>query len=139
MNTSTIQKKVINLAINYRHYLICKNFYLYDGWECDVLSVNYSDFITEYEIKRTRADYKADFNKKDKHFSTSNGYGANTFYYACPVGLIKRDEIPEYAGLIYCSPKGSYISKKAPMLHNDKITFNQLKKISSKIMSTKYV
>lgn len=139
MNTTTITKKVINLALAYRHILVCKNFYLYEGWECDVLSVAYNNTITEYEVKKTRADFKADFNKKDKHFSTSNGYGANFFYYACPVGLIKKEELPEYAGLIYCSPKGSYISKKAPQLHNDRITFNQLKKVATKIMASKYV
>lgn len=139
MTTSSIQKKVIQLAINYRHYLVAKNFYLYDGWECDVLSVSYSDQITEYEVKKSRSDFKADFNKKDKHFSTSNGYGANYFYFACPIGLIKHDEIPEYAGLIYCNNKGSYIAKKAPILHNNTLTFSQLKKIANKIMSSKYV
>jgi len=139
MTTASLTRKAITLAINYRHYLVCKNFYLYEGWECDVLSVSYNDTVTEYEIKRTRADFKADFNKKDKHFSTSNGYGANYFYYVCPVGLIKPGELPEYAGLVYCNNKGGYIAKKAPILHNETITFKQLKKIASKIMSSKYV
>ena len=77
MNTSTIQKKVINHCIHYGHNLVVKNFYFFDGWECDVMSVNYHDYTTEFEVKRTRNDFLADFNKKDKHFSTSNGYGCN--------------------------------------------------------------
>lgn len=139
MNTSTIQKKVINQAIYFGHNLVVKNFYLYEGWECDVLSVDRSDLVIEYEVKRSRADFFADFKKKDKHFSTSNGYGANYFFYACPMGLIKADELPEYAGLIYCSTKGSRIVKRAPMLHGEKLTYSQLKKIAIKIMSSKYV
>tara|TARA_R100001509_G_scaffold133109_1_gene86704 strand:- start:219 stop:638 length:420 start_codon:yes stop_codon:yes gene_type:complete len=139
MNTSTIQKKIIQLAINKRHYLVTKNFYFFKDWECDVLSVSYNDMVTEYEIKKSRNDFKADFNKKDKHFSTSNGYGANYFYYACPVNLISVDEIPEYSGLIYCTPRGGYIMKQAPILHQETLTFKQLKKIANKIMSSKYV
>ena len=119
--------------------LIVKNFYFFDGWECDVLSVGRNDLTTEYEVKRSRADYLADFNKKDKHFSTSNGYGCNYFYYACPVGLIKSSEIPEYAGLVYCNTKGARIIKKAPILHQEKITFSQLKKVAYKVMNSKYV
>lgn len=123
----------------YKHNLVCKNFYFYKDWECDVLSVNYNDQTTEYEIKKSRNDFKADFNKKEKHFQTSNGYGANYFYYACPFGLIHKNELPEYSGLIYCNMKGALIVKKAPILHNNKITFNQLKKIANKIMLSKYV
>lgn len=37
----------------------------------------------------------------------------NSFYYACPDGLIKPEEIPAYAGLIY----GDRIIKKAPYIH----------------------
>ena len=40
------------------------------------------------------------------------------FYYACPEGLIKKDEIPEYAGLYWVTEKGTLIMKKqAPILH----------------------
>lgn len=139
MNTSTIQRRVINQCIHYGHILVAKNFYFFDGWECDVFSVNRSDLTTEFEVKRSRNDFIADFKKKDKHYSASNGFGCNYFYYACPEGLIKRDEIPEYAGLIYCNNKGTRQIKRAPILHNDRLTYNQLRKIAIKIMSSKYV
>jgi hypothetical protein len=130
---------VINQCLYFNHQLIAKNFYYFDEWECDVLSLNRSDFTTEFEVKRSRSDFLADFNKKEKHFQTSNGYGCNYFYYACPIGLIKAQELPEYCGLIYCNNKGSYIVKKAPILHKETVTFNQLKKIAHKIMISKYV
>jgi hypothetical protein len=48
----------------------------------------------------------------------------NKLYFACPDGLIKADEIPEYAGLIYVGPAyllqgGCSVVKKAPYLHKD--------------------
>lgn len=45
----------------------------------------------------------------------------NKFYYACPENLIKIDEIPEYAGLIYVNDYGTAnVVKKAPQLHKIK-------------------
>lgn len=139
MNTTTIQKKVINQAIYYGHHMVVKNFYFFDGWECDVLSVDRFDYTTEYEVKRSRPDFLADFNKKEKHYSTSNGYGCNYFYFACPNNLIKPYEIPEYAGLIYASAQGSRVIKRAPQLHKESLTYSQLRKIAVKIMNSKYV
>lgn len=45
----------------------------------------------------------------------------NKFYYACPIDLIKPEEVPEYAGLIYAPTQfGSYkVIKKAPFLHKE--------------------
>ena len=117
--------------------LISKNIYLYDNWECDLLTVSYNDRTTEYEIKRSRADFFADFKKEEKHYKTSNGKGANYFYFACPVGLIEPDEVPEYAGLVYVTSKTTYIKKKAPQLHNDLMTFKELKKVAERIYITK--
>lgn len=44
----------------------------------------------------------------------------NYFWYCCPKGLIKPEEVPEYAGLMYIT--GSYYQndvKKPPLLHKD--------------------
>lgn len=42
----------------------------------------------------------------------------NRFYYACPAGLIKEDDLPGYAGLIWVDDKGAAkVIKKAPLLH----------------------
>jgi len=40
----------------------------------------------------------------------------NRFYYACPEGLIKPEEVPVYAGLIYVSHYATIV-KQAPFIH----------------------
>jgi len=44
----------------------------------------------------------------------------NYFWYVCPQGLIDKDQIPEYAGLIYIDDWQKII-KKAPCLHRKKV------------------
>lgn len=46
-----------------------------------------------------------------------------------PDGLVKEDEIPEYAGLIYLEPYGLQIIKDAPKINKDKINIEKLKLI----------
>lgn len=43
----------------------------------------------------------------------------NQLYFACPEGLIKPEEVPDYAGLIYISHYAKVI-KKAPYIHKRK-------------------
>lgn len=51
----------------------------------------------------------------------------NYFYYAVPKDMISPDEIPEYAGLVYVNENGRLqIIKKAPALHKDKYTDEEL-------------
>lgn len=46
----------------------------------------------------------------------------NYFYYATPPDLIKEEDVPEYAGLVYVNQWGGIsIVKKAPCLHKEKI------------------
>lgn len=102
------------------------------GYEGDVMMVSPSGFVTEYEVKTSRADFKKDFSKVSKHNrlkkpnapSKSWGYpyAPNYFYYVCIDGLIKKDEVPAYAGLIYIVGGIPVIIIKAKRLHNHKIT-----------------
>jgi hypothetical protein len=41
----------------------------------------------------------------------------NKFFYACPAGLIKTNEVPEYAGLIYARDFDCEVIKQAPFIH----------------------
>lgn len=119
--------KADDVTENLSHYYfkqgICiPNVYLY-AWECDFLRVTKSGYVFEYEVKVSLSDFKADFNKKSKHkrLQDNSSRKPNRFYYACPNDLIKPDEVPEYAGLIYCSSKfHPFVVKKAPMLHKVK-------------------
>lgn len=50
----------------------------------------------------------------------------NYFYYATPPDLVTADEVPQYAGLVYVKDYAFDIIKKAPLLHKEKYTDDQL-------------
>lgn len=50
----------------------------------------------------------------------------NKFYYACQEGLIKPDDVPEYAGLIYSQNHYCTIVKQAPFVHKVKRKFTEV-------------
>ena len=118
--------------------VLVPNVYLY-SWESDLLGISRSNYVTEYEIKTSKQDYKNDFTKERKHQYFRKLYNVsllpNRLYYVCPYGVI--EEVPEYAGLIYiCKQKnriGYYLKtvKKAPLLHNEK--FEDWENIAKKL------
>lgn len=51
----------------------------------------------------------------------------NSLYYACPDGLIKPDEVPKYAGLVYVQNEHTAaIVKKAPYMHKHHQDINHI-------------
>lgn len=117
--------------------------------EADVISITKTGFINEFEIKRSRSDYLADFrNKSYKHKAMSERTGAelrpsgniwyfsaNKFWFVVPENLITLDEIPEYAGLIYINENSLSIIKNAPRLHKYKATEELYKRIAHNLMN----
>lgn len=96
-------------------------------WECDYWAMTEAGETREFEIKISRSDYFAD-QKKDKHKSLE---GANFFYYVCPHGLIKKEEVDPKYGLMYISPQGRIsIEKKPRRLNNNK--FENWKMLANK-------
>ena len=133
-----------------QHSPITTRFTGYGLSECDVISISKSDYIYEYEIKISRSDFKADFNKekhklmlerkctkeimikenkemiKDTLYLTSN-----YFHFVTPTGLVSIDDIPEYAGLIYMDENLNFeVIKKAPLLHKEKASYNFIRQLS---------
>ena len=113
------------------------------GWESDYLCITKSDLIYECEIKISRSDFQNDFkHKKEKHLLleskekdiATDNKKPDYFYYAVPEGLITKDEVPEYAGLIYVSKaSGSNnvfstcsVVKQAPRLKKEKTDLDSL-------------
>jgi hypothetical protein len=115
------------------------------GWEADVVSVNRTGFISEFEIKVSRADFKAEAKKAHRRLLTdpvqhSTFFGSiihprpNYFFFAVPEGLIEPEEVPDYAGLIYVHKRveahrlyygtASQV-KAAKRLHRDRINDGQ--------------
>lgn len=106
------------------------NSYVYK-WECDFFTMSASGYAYEIEVKVSRADFRKDFTKVKKHkllndpnSVTYHGGGPykvpNKFYYCVPEGLIKLEEIPPYAGLIYTNGFTHNEVKPAPFIHKTK-------------------
>lgn len=131
------------------------------AYEADVIAVNRNLRMTEYEIKISRNDFKADFCKA-KHIRVCGSLipifkhdwlkgrpmnrfldekRPNRFYFVTPVGLLSIDEIPDHTGLIEIDGDKVVVTKRAPELHkievkNDlvmEIARNSCIKLSSNI------
>lgn len=70
--------------------------------ECDMFIVKKSGYATEIEIKRSKSDLLADFNKRHNHKDRQNRI--SEFLYALPIQMYEtcKDLIPENAGIITC-------------------------------------
>lgn len=70
-------------------------------FEADIFEITKSGYLYEYEVKISRADFKAEKKKTGKKEKLLSGERCNYFSYLVPEGLILPDEVPEYAGLVY--------------------------------------
>lgn len=133
-----------------QHSPITTHFTGYGLGECDVISISKSNYIYEHEVKISKADFKADF-KKAKHQLMLEGRSTsermikennkmvpdtwyltpNYFYFVVPTNLVKVEDIPQYAGLIYMNENLQFeIIKKAPIIHKEKATSNFIRQLS---------
>ena len=120
MNSKDIGKELRNhfKQPSYRYQL--HNSYIYN-WESDFFCINRKLMAFECEIKISRQDFKKDFDKSKKHNVLQEKeykFRPNKFYYVTPKDLIKLEEIPKYAGLIYIDNNVKII-KRAPLLHSE--------------------
>ncbi len=122
------------------HLFILANYYI-GNWECDIYSLCRSGYSSEFEIKISRSDFFADFNKNFnssrlflrektlvmKHDKIKSGERTNRFYFVVPESLITVSEVPDYAGLVYYKPEIKRFDKikEAPLLHRRKIILNE--------------
>lgn len=129
MTEREIQNSLYRFCLRRGDKFFAPNFYLH--WETDFVSVTRDFKVCAYEIKISRADFKADFQKHEKHKTFNEGKPIarlpNRFYYVCPAGLLNANEIPHYAGLLWVEPirLGCRVPsrptsvKKAPSLHSE--------------------
>lgn len=110
-----------------------------------------SGYCYEIEIKTSRSDFFNDFKKVEKHTILREGthqvkkyrckfdpeakktitdhyyvtkewkFRPNRFYYCVPENLIKIEEIPEYAGLMYVIGDKVKTVKEAKFIHKEKL------------------
>lgn len=69
---------------------------------------------TAYEIKISRSDFKRDTHAKQREARLFS----DRFYYVAPVGLIRPEELPDWAGLMEFD--GEKLSRKVHAPHRDK-------------------
>ena len=74
---------------------------------------SYTQFcMSIFEVKASRSDFRSDI-RTDKW----RGYlpSCHRFYFACPSGMVKKDEVPDEAGLWSRGPKGWSCIKRSPV------------------------
>lgn len=104
---------------NTAYEIVLPNYYA-DAYEMDIFRLLQTQYIFEYEIKISRADFFRD-EKKRKHVRLQMGMATcNKFFYLVPKNLVTADETPEHAGLIYWTNTGLITVKEAPLLHKRK-------------------
>lgn len=129
MTSKDIQKKLNNYYTGNCLYKVPNAFIF--KWESDFFVQRQSKLCYEFEIKVTKADFKKDFDKKDKHQILQTGElngtkykRPNKFYYIAPKGVIDANDIPSYAGFVEVQDtflNDLCLVKDAPNLHKEKL------------------
>lgn len=121
------------------------------GWyECDLFAMTRAGYSTEYEIKISRSDFKADAAKgkegwkwnhdapgrsklekvveprKHERLANADTTGPSRFFFVVPFHLVEISDVPEWAGLMYAERNGRRMvfkeMKPAPKLHRAKVS-----------------
>jgi hypothetical protein len=139
MDERDIRSKLIGYLRYTPGTLIMPNVFVQGSpWESDVISVTKAFYWTEYEIKVTLSDYRADFGKAVSRYRksiTKHGVYASgdevriphrssfpkpkRFYFVVPVGLLRDVDVPDHCGVMEASDDGRWgIStvRSAPIL-----------------------
>ena len=98
-NISTLEMEVAIMGnINIQQYIVIPNVCVFFRHEVDILVLSKSGYATEYEIKISKADIRADAKKLHKHESNLLKY----LYFSVPDYLVDYalENIPERAGLV---------------------------------------
>jgi len=139
MEAKKIEQYLVRKNINSSN--VMAHFTAPNWFECDVARVTSAGFWTEFEVKVSRSDFRADFKKEGGYYpGDGQGYNRhnkheamkcgscvapNYFYFVCPEGLLSVEDMPDYAGLIFVTGSNSWhpleVVKKAPRIHKNKV------------------
>lgn len=128
--------------------VVAPNYTPADWWECDVFAITKAGYFTEYEVKLSVSDFRADAGKCREHVVWGDGAdmnkwervreakhdrlaardpkGPSRFWYVVPEGLIPEADVPEWAGLMYARMAQDKwvrftVVRQAPRLHRQKV------------------
>jgi hypothetical protein len=130
ITTKDIQQGVCKWLAVLGSESICENYAHH--WEMDICSMSKSGIISEFEVKISRSDFLADKKRKVTKFEhyemRIERTSPNYFYYVCPEGLIKENEIPKWAGLYYFIDGNLKFIKGATKIHRAKANIEKTNK-----------
>lgn len=154
--TSVVKPKMTEAMMQYALYQYghLKPLYPNIHYGCnewDGLHISNAGYLTCYEIKLSRSDFKADF-KKDRHYLLTErleehpekmflklGLLPKHVYYVCHGFKITEEDVPDYAGLLLVDERGfTRKVKDAPVLWKKKVTSEQIQGIY-KTLANRYI
>ncbi len=103
--------RFLKIVSRRENLIIFKEVHLSPSLRADILSLSWKDKVTVIELKTCREDFEKD-EKWQKYMDF-----CDYFWFMCPEGVIKEQEIPENVGLIYVSLKSEnpyFTIKKRP-------------------------
>lgn len=129
VTAAIIQKNLIGWCKRGYHDIVIPNFF-FGFYECDLFQLSKTGYVTEYEIKVSRADFFNDFKKnggaKHKPYASNQilSHRPNRFVFVVPEGMVKEEEVPDYAGLLYFKKDYNWFDYKkgGKLLHKTKYT-----------------
>ncbi len=138
-----------------RFALLAPNYTPPGWWECDMWAMTKRGYASEYEIKTSVSDFRADARKgcnrnrfhghrlvssvqENKHelLAAGDTRGPKQFWFVTPEGMIEAKDVPDFAGLIYIVARrnGGYLIpnvKPAPVLHKTPIPNATIRHVAS--------
>lgn len=139
LTAKNIQKYLSDHFAKNSKYVVPNIYYFHMDiyYESDLLIFKQNGSIYEIEIKISKQDFLADFKKGNKHLCLEEGSypndkksviyrnkikyeprqmvpidRPNRFYFAVPHGMVKPDELPDYAGLFWITLDGKVTKVK---------------------------
>lgn len=128
MTETTIQEHLYQWCAAKNHPVTIDNCGACTIGKADLLSVTKARLVHEFEIKCSVGDFRREFEAKDtKHRRLARADNRlmslpNYFWFTSTAGLLPRDEIPEYAGLMIVDESGCREEKAAPRIHMDNLS-----------------
>lgn len=140
-------------------YKLANAFIFKRDWESDFFIQKQNGYSYEFEVKISRSDFFNDKKKVEKHLILETGkylkkgtlsnwnrdeskwdhqdesteenheFRPNKFFYVVPENMIKAEEVPNYAGLMYVpnEPHKDIVTvKEAPFIHKNKLEFEKV-------------
>lgn len=135
--TKDIQQAICKAEIKKGNH-VAENFNYFFAGELDVISVSKSGYVSEFEVKVSRSDFKADAKKRkwqwyeNPRLQILSAQCPNYFTYVCLKGLIQESDLKDYQGLIWIIDNEIITIRKPKIIHKHK---HDILKLLSKMLT----